>query len=360
MSEKVIYNCHIHTLTANESPNKLLKNFVGGFIGGFASSLLRSKAIVRFLVKLLSRIKPDWDNDTLERYARFLETGSKETQKGIFEEIEKQYPPDTQFVVLAMDTTFAGLGNAKASVDDQHAELLALATEKQNVIPFYAIDPRQPDIVRKAQENLGKGKFLGVKIYPNLGYKPDDPKLMEVYKYCQREDVNVPVMSHCSPGGLWKFGLTEKDRRNFGRPQNYAPILKEFKDLRICLAHFGGDQEWEEHMKSRGDDAQKEIPWCRVIADMIRSGEYPNLYTDISYTLFMPRPHDEQVEYCDYLKVLLVDERIRTRVLFGSDFYMSRREQITEKELSIMLRSRLGEDSFFQIANINPKKYLYG
>jgi hypothetical protein len=51
---------------------------------------------------------------------------------------------------------------------------------------------------------------------------------------------------------------------------------------------------------------------------------------------------------------------IRKRVLFGSDFYMSRREQITEKELSIMLRSRLGEELFFQIANVNPKKYLYG
>jgi len=51
---------------------------------------------------------------------------------------------------------------------------------------------------------------------------------------------------------------------------------------------------------------------------------------------------------------------VSNHVLFGSDFYMSRREKITEKELSIMLRSCIGEDLFFQIANQNPRRFLCG
>jgi predicted TIM-barrel fold metal-dependent hydrolase len=368
-SEKVIYNCHIHTLTAKDSPDKLLKNFAGGFFGGIASSLLRSIRIVNFLVKLLTRFDRDWNNDVLERYGRFLALGSNQSQEKVFKEIRKQYPLDeenpeksTKFVVLAVDTTFAKLGKLENSIDVQHDNLKQLADKYPTVIPFYAVDPRHlrknQNYIKQVKDNVGEGGFKGIKIYPNMGFKPDHPDLIEIYKHCQ--EVNVPVMSHCSPGGMWKYGLDEKARRDFSRPENYRPVFENNDKLRICLAHFGGDEEWERHMKTRGDDATGETPWCKEIADMIRSGEYPNLYTDISYTLFMPRPHGEQVEYCDYLKVLLENDRLRTHIIFGSDYYMSRRELLTERELSIMLRSRLGEELYFQIANTNAEMYLYG
>jgi hypothetical protein len=48
------------------------------------------------------------------------------------------------------------------------------------------------------------------------------------------------------------------------------------------------------------------------------------------------------------------------KVLFGSDYYMVESEKYSEKRLSIDLRAELGEDKFWQIANVNPKKYLYG
>jgi predicted TIM-barrel fold metal-dependent hydrolase len=56
--------------------------------------------------------------------------------------------------------------------------------------------------------------------------------------------------------------------------------------------------------------------------------------------------------------VLLSKKEIREHVLFGSDYYMVEQEEITEKEASILLRSRLGEDLYKQIAHTNPKRYL--
>jgi hypothetical protein len=50
------------------------------------------------------------------------------------------------------------------------------------------------------------------------------------------------------------------------------------------------------------DDSKKS--WLAKITDMIRSGEHPNLWTDISYTLFA----DDENVYL--LKVLLCDPRI--------------------------------------------------
>jgi hypothetical protein len=94
------------------------------------------------------------------------------------------------------------------------------------------------------------------------------------------------------------------------------------------------------------------------ICDLIRSGAYPNLYTDISYLILQAAGQGIHVTYMDYLKVLLDNPRLREHVLFGSDYYMVEQEPMTEKEASIGLRSHLGEDLFFQIAHHNPRRWL--
>jgi predicted TIM-barrel fold metal-dependent hydrolase len=49
---------------------------------------------------------------------------------------------------------------------------------------------------------------------------------------------------------------------------------------------------------------------------------------------------------------------VRTHVLFGSDYYMVTQERMSEKEVSVMLRSRLGEELYKQIAYTNPREFL--
>jgi hypothetical protein len=85
---------------------------------------------------------------------------------------------------------------------------------------------------------------------------------------------------------------------------------------------------------------------------MIRSDRYPNLWTDIAYTLFA----DD--EYAYLLKVLLSDERILARTLFGSDFYVVESATLEERRRAIHLRAALGEDIFWRIAESNPASFL--
>ena len=66
------------------------------------------------------------------------------------------------------------------------------------------------------------------------------------------------------------------------------------------------------------------------------------------------------VDYLDYLKVLLANPNVRDHVLYGSDYYMVKLAKLTEKEASILLRSRLGEELYFRIAHHNPLRYLNG
>ncbi len=357
MDELTIYNCHIHTFTSQHVPRHFLKLFAGAFFGPLLSALLRVASVAAFVTKLAPSLGPFSKNDMIERQARFFTRGRAKEQLKVFEGIERQYPKGTQFVVLPMDMAFMKLGNVDASIDQQHAELLELVTRhKKNVIPFYAADPRRDDLVEKVRANLGPGRFRGIKIYPNLGYYPHDKKLMQVYEICVERD--APVITHCSPTGVWQYGLSAEDRVRFGHPRNYEIILKTFPTLRYCLAHFGGSEEWNRHLKSETAHEGEERAWIRWITDMIKSGDFPNLYTDISYTVFQPTVKGLYFDYFDYLKVLLANKKIQERVLFGSDYYMVERERLTEKEVSILLRSRLGEELYFKIAHDNPMRYL--
>jgi hypothetical protein len=58
------------------------------------------------------------------------------------------------------------------------------------------------------------------------------------------------------------------------------------------------------------------------------------------------------------LKVLLSNERVRRRVLFGSDFYVVEHAKLEERRMSLRVRSVLGEDVFRTIAYDNPREYL--
>jgi predicted TIM-barrel fold metal-dependent hydrolase len=346
MSELPIFNCHIHTFTAEHVPDNFLP----------LGPLLRWKPLVAALAWLLRRVDPWEDRDLVERYARFLGLSNFGSQAEVLEHIRRQYPPEARFVVLPMDMAYMGAGRPPVDLDDQQAELLRLAAHwPEAVIPFCAVDPRRPRAVALAKRWIAAGA-RGVKLYPNLGYYPHDPGLLPLYEFLEAR--GLPVLAHCSPGGIRHKRLSQAAAAEFGHPRHYEALLKRFPGLRLCLAHFGGSEEWERHLRGEAEPAGDDRAWVKWIADLIRSGDFPNLYTDIAYTLFMPGTARWPFDYFDYLKVLLAHPRLRERVLFGSDYYMVALERMTEKEASIALRSRLGEDLYFQIAHHNPKRYL--
>ena len=142
----------------------------------------------------------------------------------------------------------------------------------------------------------------------------------------------------------------------FTDPDAYLPILRAYPRLRVCLAHFGGAGDWHGYLQhpwdAQRDSAEKS--WLAKILDLLRSGDYPNLWTDISYTLFT----DDTYSYL--LKVLLADASVRSRVLFGSDFYVVESANQEERNRAIRIRAILGEDLFTTIAVANPTVFLNG
>jgi predicted TIM-barrel fold metal-dependent hydrolase len=369
-----ITNCHIHTFTYEHVPDRWVPRPVG--------LLLRGAWLRRPLLRLLRRISPE-TRDRYERFAQILELSYAEKhQEGVFETVRGYYPENTRFVILPMDMALMGAGNVEKSIADQHEELAQLRDKyPTQVIPFAAVDARRDDVEETTKRLIEDRGFRGIKLYPPLGSHPNDPALARLYEYAAERD--IPVITHCSrPAGVRYRGkatarmLTDpmtggplKDPTTgqpFGEtdiegiltvltdPDTYKPILEKHPSLRICLAHFGGAGDWATYLNRpwHEDDGSGKKSWLAKILDMIRSGKYPNLYTDVSYTVFA----DD--EYVHVLKVLLSDPRVAERVLFGSDFYVVENAKLEERRISMRVRSILGEQLFRQIAEENPRRFL--
>jgi uncharacterized protein len=365
MAKIAITNCHVHTFTHKDSPDR----FLPWPVVALANISWFRKAFI-WLARLA-----DSKYGRIRRYAQILETSYTRDQAGVFEIVRGFYPEGTRFVVLPMDMTLMNAGNVEQSIDDQHEELRELAARDENkdiLIPFAAVDPRHgPSVVDKTIDLIENQGFAGIKLYPPTGYHPYDRILHPLYEWA--EEKGVPVLTHCSRPADVQYrgeptpemridpvngGVLTQDTYHllelFTDPDAYIRIMQRWPGLRLNLAHFGGAGDWAMYIeRQRGGTADRsQWSWLSKILEMIRSGEYPNLWTDIAYTVFA----DD--EYVYLLKVLLGDEQILAKTLFGSDFYVVENAELEERQRSVRIRAVLGEDVFRRIAEDNPKDWL--
>ncbi len=179
------------------------------------------------------------------------------------------------------------------------------------VFPFIAYDPRRKGIVDLIKDGSyfgvdgplvsEKGPFYGVKLYPRLGYLPDDID-KSLLDFCVEND--TPMVSHSSPGGfpLWPWAWPWD---NYGDPKNWESVCKTYAGkgkaggLRLDVAHFGGDdQAWR-------------ASTARLISESRSYG--PAIFSDVSCFTKLDRLNAVR-------SLMDADASLRGRVLFGTDF----------------------------------------
>ncbi|MEO1275690.1 MAG: amidohydrolase family protein [Pseudomonadota bacterium] len=343
-----IVNCHTHVFTLDCIPDGILPTPL--------MSLLRKGWLRRHFVR---KFESGMFGENLQRAMRFARITGDLSQRQVFDVVAGYYPEDTRFVVLPMDMAIMAGGEAPTTLKQQHDELAEIAKETGGkAMPFCAVDPRREGVLDELKRCHQEHGFHGVKLYPPLGFKPWDPVLRDqIYPYCV--DNNLPVMTHCSRGGLRQKGMSDSDQAAVTGPIAFQDILHDFPELRICLAHFGGEADWNDylgkpHPGPLGQPRFRGENWLTCILDWLRQEKFPNLWTDVSYTMF------NTTQNIPALNVFLQDELVAKRVLFGSDYYMAEIEAKSERQVSIELRHGIGDALFHRIAVANPVEWLTG
>lgn len=261
--------------------------------------------LFRWLFRIISNfltIDSLFSKGVIQLYYRYLTLArystKYKTQGKIYEYLTKNYPQGTRQVILSMDMEYMEAGKPKISYLDQIDKLRDLGMKKKELLPFVFADPRRikdtlsekgkKNYSNYLKSNLSKKYFSGIKLYPALGYYPFDKSLIELYKYAQ--DNEVPLMTHCIKGTVFFRGKKKKEwnnheilkyptkgktsipiplpqkenldfSTNFTHPLNYECLLNpemlseylgeniDLSKLKICLAHFGGTEEWEKYRK---------------------------------------------------------------------------------------------------------------
>ncbi len=229
--------------------------------------------------------------------------------------------------------------------------------------------------------NIAFFAAIGFKMYTALGYRPDDflrlPHLAQFYAKCSQPDLDIPIICHGSRGGLntheWRYyyqqysGKKKFDDEEAGEwynqefisPHAWEKVLQKFPNLKLCLAHFGGEECWGKKRKNQ------KVDWFDKLIELMKSPKYPNVYVDISYFLFDDGIIDQ---FADAVK----DEKIRKKILFGTDWYLMEQEwtklglvatykhyfERVYKGLHSEKLKRIDKTLSAQIEVLNPLKFL--
>ncbi len=302
-----------------------------------------------FLAKLVSKVCSAFDSHDVRKkdimdFVDFLRIALQPSIRNVTEIIVRQLPNKTDAVVaLMMDITSDGKDNGQFERQLKDTSAMVLAYPGR-ILPFVAVNPKRPDhfeIMERALNGMG---FVGVKLYPSLGYDINSPEMDKVYAYCAKRQ--IPVLMHCT-----KTGFKHSDQyTNNSSPEHWRGILEKHGDLKICFGHFGGDQFFA------GLPEEDDLPaWGPMILKLME--QYPNVYGDISYHTAPMDGGDVESTYFKALNSHINDPKYKQRILWGSDFFLVRR-RLREKNHWNYMRKMINPDNFDQISSVNPTRFL--
>ena len=356
----IIHNVHCHVFTIDYLPKK----FIGWYL---PTTLLRKKWLAKRIFKYVKRFAPSM--------AGFVYSAIKTDQNAIFNELRGYYPKTARFCPLTIDFDYMNAGKAKKNYLQQLEDIAAvkkryIEKELDVFLPFVCADPRRKNVFELVKKYIEEHHFSGIKLYPALGFFPDDPRLDEVYAYAEQHQ--IPITTHCIPKNKNHFryrptqNMIDKARERFpfynekdssssydfakylNHPDNYIYVLEKFPKLKINIAHFGGNEEWNNYLDISDENFKLERSWYSLIRKMIIN--YENVYADISFTVYDDKLYP-------LLRNLLNTPKAKNKVLFGSDFYMLQKDY-SERRFGIDVRGYLNDEEYWLIAEQNPKAFL--
>jgi predicted TIM-barrel fold metal-dependent hydrolase len=195
-------------------------------------------------------------------------------------------------------------------------------------------DDESLNLVKRAITDYG---FVGVKIYPPIGYfpygndklnvdsslpRPDlaqlDGKLEKLFSWCAEN--SIPVMAHTGES----MGRDDASDE-FANPEGWKLLFEQFKGKNppfINAGHFGGDEP---------KDPQSNSDWPKEYAKLAKDPTGIHFYGDLGYwsalTKCTPMTEDCKTAIERIKGALNENPMMKSRIMFGTDWFMLSKEQ---------------------------------
>lgn len=196
----------------------------------------------------------------------------------------------------------------------------------------WQLDPRRtgPSPVEIVQDAVLTRGFVGVKVYPPMGWRPagnavDDTQsiryrglldeiVLHFARWCAGEQ--VPVTAHCNDSN-YASAAAHGD----AHPDYWHALLHQVEKLRLNLGHFGGIHEDE-----------RAYGWTRAIAGIM--ADHENVYADVScHDLHHDSARHRHNQVLGWLSG--TGHPITSQTMFGTDWFM----QVLNKDATSFLET---------------------
>jgi predicted TIM-barrel fold metal-dependent hydrolase len=378
------FNTHTHIFNVPCVPDAFITNYkFPQIIGRIIRSAVHKKLVRKILLGILKRIPFSVGGLQLKRYAALVEVAINKYQDQVFETLRSNYTAEARFILLTMNFDYmtgdAPAGNYNHYETQLHEALEVKKLYGDKALPFLFIDPRKGanECLKQLHfyfdQNYNRG-IAGIKIYPSLGYYPFHPNMENVYAFAEAHQ--IPIITHTNKdGGAYYAGRftpqvmsynsfnptaetssflnsqlspfpSFKNPRSYANimmhPVTYYDVLRKFPKLKICLAHFGGDEELLNQ-----DDQSDKYNWTRTIKALMT--EFDNVYTDVSFTLISHKANRR-------ILADMTNPVFSRKILFGTDFFMTapydNDKKLTENFLGVLASHTR------QLTETNPVVFL--
>jgi len=354
----------------NLTEDELLDRFIGYIAGSAAVKKIIPKQFnLPFGIQLpgskkrVRRLKRAALQATLDRLSSNFDTGAEAeaTIRDVFQTLRiamlpsathvaarlfEEASPGEIMVALMMDITSEKTATAdKALFLRQMKETSEAAVAYPGrIIPFVAVNTRRDNYYELMCRGIEEHGFAGIKLYPSLGIEVISDRMKRVFDYCLDKD--LPILLHCNLGGFKENDASVE----FGNPAHWRDILKERPKLRVCFAHAGGTDQgpMKKNGPAKGD-------WTHTVQELIT--KYDQVYMDISYHTDQMLNEEHEKNYLKWLKSVLKDDKLKKRVIFGTDGWLLRLN-LPDSLYMNWFENRLSEAEMKLIYEKAPAEYL--
>lgn len=300
---------------------------------------------IYILSEWLIGVDRDASKSSIGDYLAYISLALAPSINDVTDRLMKEIGKDDGAIVLMMDITDGKGKDGKMFTRQTESTSRQVLRYPGRIFPFFAINPARKDHFERMKKATKKQGFVGVKLYPSLGYKIDieNKKMDNVFKYCN--DHRIPMLQHCSQGGFY----SKESYIDYSNPAHWRPVLTKYPNLRICFGHFGGDENLTKKKIAKNS-------WTQTILNMMV--EYKGqVYTDVAYHTDTMNGGEKEKNYISHLKKLIADKRYARYILWGTDFVMVR-TKVREKSYWHYFEDRFSKKEFNQISNKNAQVFL--
>jgi predicted TIM-barrel fold metal-dependent hydrolase len=118
--------------------------------------------------------------------------------------------------------------------------LKAVRQHPDRLIGNVYLDPRDHDVIDTFEKYMNEG-FKSVKMFPPVGFAPDDERYFPLYEKIEQH--GVPILFHAGQTNIKVIskdpGVRKATNSKYSHPMNFDMIARLFPGIPMVLAHMG-------------------------------------------------------------------------------------------------------------------------